>query len=249
VTRAAGAPTGSSSDSGSLIGDYFRESELPLTSLVFLLPQMVVYEVGTRFLTTAARHGYQEQIIAFNITQRLCALLGLHAQHIPALVVTAILLAWHAASKAKWQIHAGTVIGMAVESAALALPLILLSREAARYFPLAATSDGTRDGIIMALGAGVYEELVFRLMLLTALSIILREPLRHHPFWSSLGIVCISAFAFSGYHYLSPIEYFTWRSFAFRTVAGAYFAALFLLRGFGITSGCHAAYDILILVF
>jgi hypothetical protein len=229
------------------VGGYLYDSELPLTSLVFVIPLMAVYEVGTRFLTTAAHRGYQEQIIAFNLTQRLCELLGVHAQHVPPLVVTVILLAWHAARKARWQVHAGTLICMAFESAALALPLILLSREVARYVPLAVVHGATQDGIIMSLGAGVYEELVFRLILFTSLSIILREPLRQHPILGGLGIVLLSAFAFSGYHYLSPIEHFTWRAFIFRSVAGAYFGALFLLRGFGVTAGCHAAYDLFIL--
>jgi CAAX prenyl protease-like protein len=246
VTRAVHASP-ALSRSQPTVGGYLYDSELPLTSLVFVIPLMVIYEVGTRFLTTAAHRGYQEQIIAFNLTQRLCELLGVHAQHVPPLVVAVILLAWHAARKARWQVHAGTVVCMCFESAALALPLILLSREVARYFPLAAIHGQTRDSIIMALGAGVYEELVFRLILFTSLSIIFREPLRQHPFAGGLGIVLISAFAFSGYHYLSPIEHFTWRVFLFRSIAGAYFGALFLLRGFGITAGCHAAYDLLIL--
>jgi hypothetical protein len=46
---------------------------------------------------------------------------------------------------------------------------------------------------------------------------------------------------------LSPLEHFQWRSFLFRTAAGTYFGLLFLFRGFGITAGSHAAYDILIL--
>ena len=246
MTRAVQAPEQDSGSQAS-VGGYLNDSELPLTSLVFLLPLMAIYEVGTQFLTTAAHHGAQEQIIAFNMTQRLCELLGVHAQHLPAFVVASVLLGWHLARRAKWQVNAMTLFVMAFECAALALPLILLSREAARYLPLAAINGTTRDSIIMSLGAGVYEELVFRLILFTSLSMIFREPLKNHPMLGGLGIVLISAFAFSGYHYLSPIEHFSWRTFVFRTVAGAYFGGLFLLRGFGITAGCHSAYDLLIL--
>ena len=246
MTRAVQVPAALASSQAS-IGGYLYDSELPLTSLVFVLPLMAIYEIGTSFLTTAAHRGYQEQIIAFNMTQRLCQLLGFHAQHVPPLVVALVLLGWHAARRAKWQVHIGTLICMAFESAALALPLILLSREAVKILPLAATHGATRDSIIMSLGAGVYEELVFRLILFTSLSAIFREPLRIHPVIGGLGIVLISAFAFSGYHYLSPNEQFTWRTFIFRSIAGAYFGGLFLLRGFGITAGCHSAYDLMIL--
>ncbi len=38
---------------------------------------------------------------------------------------------------------------------------------------------------------------------------------------------------------------FNWTEFVFRTIAGVYFAILFAIRGFGITAGTHAFYDIL----
>ena len=160
MTRALQAPAAPPGSQAS-IGGYLYDSELPLTSLVFVLPLMAIYEIGTSFLTTAAHRGYQEQIIAFNMTQRLCQLLGFHARHVPPLVVALVLLGWHAARRAKWQVHVGTLVCMAFESAALALPLILLSREAVKFLPLAAIHGTTRDSIIMSLGAGVYEELVF----------------------------------------------------------------------------------------
>lgn len=232
---------------GRLSGGYFHESELPLTSLMFLLPLIVIYEVGTRYFTTAAQHGHEQQIIAFMMMQRFFRLFGVHGQHIPAVAVVTILLCVHAFRNERWQLHLGTLAGMAAESALLALPLIAVARELSRYFPLAALHGSRQDVVIMSLGAGVYEELVFRLILFTVLNILLKDALRLNSFATHLGVVVISAIAFSGYHYLSPLESFQWRSFIFRTVAGAYFGVLFLLRGFGITAGTHAAYDVLIL--
>ncbi len=226
---------------------YVHESELPLTSLLFLLPLMVIYELGTRYFTTAAQNGYDQQIIAFTLTQRFFRLLGVHGQHLPFFACCAILLTWHVARREKWQINVPTLLGMFVESTLLALPLIVAGRELARYIPLAAVRATRNDTIIMSLGAGVYEELVFRLALFTLLSLFFRDALKIRSAWMNLGIVAISALAFSGYHYLSPLEPFNFRSFAFRTVAGAYFGGVFLLRGFGITAGTHAAYDVLIL--
>jgi membrane protease YdiL (CAAX protease family) len=57
--------------------------------------------------------------------------------------------------------------------------------------------------------------------------------------------VIASSVLFAVYHYWGT-EAFAWRSMVFRTAAGAYFAILFLTRGFGVTAGSHAAYDILI---
>jgi len=136
---------------------------------------------------------------------------------------------------------------MTLESTLLALPLIVSGRELARYLPLAAVHASRQDTLIMSLGAGVYEELVFRLALFTVLSLVFRDILKIRSGWINLVILLMGALAFSGYHYLSPLEVFNWRSFAFRTLAGAYFGGIFLLRGFGITAATHSAYDVLIL--
>ena len=241
-------------DAGSILAEqsrswtgYFHESELPLTSLVFLLPMIIVYELGTEYFTTAAQHGHSQQIIAFMMMQRFFRLFGIHGQHLPAVAIITILLSVHSFRNDGWHLHLRTLGWMAVESALLALPLIAIARELPRYFPLM-TAHGTRqDVVIMSLGAGVYEEMVFRLVLFSFLSIALKDALRLHSFWVHLGVVVISALAFSGYHYLSPLEEFQWHSFIFRTIAGAYFGVIFLLRGFGITAACHASYDIFIL--
>jgi membrane protease YdiL (CAAX protease family) len=65
--------------------------------------------------------------------------------------------------------------------------------------------------------------------------------------WSYLLIVVISSFLFSFYHYLGN-ETFQLRSFAFRTLAGFYFGAVFAFRGFGITAGSHASYDVMVVL-
>jgi hypothetical protein len=208
---------------------------------------MVIYEIGTHSFTKAAQNGHDQQIIAFTIMQRFFKLWGVHGQHLPTFAVVVTLLCIHFLRGETWRFHLSTLVGMFAESLLLALPLVALAAELPKYFPLAAISTTRSDLIIMSLGAGVYEELVFRLILFSALSFTLRDAIGLHPFLANLGIVVISALAFSAYHYLSPLEHFQMRSFAFRTIAGAYFGVLFIFRGFGITASSHAAYDILIL--
>jgi hypothetical protein len=235
------------SDASDLARGYFHESELPLTSLVFLLPLIIIYELGTQYLAAGAQHGPAQQIIAFMMMQQFFRLFGVHGQHLPAVAIITILLCQHAFHNERWRFRLRTLGFMAVESVLLALPLIAIARELPRYFPLAALHASRQDVVIMSLGAGVYEEMVFRLALFSFLSIALKDVLRLNSFWVYLGVVAISAVAFSAYHYLSPLEHFEWRSFLFRAIAGAYFGILFLLRGFGITAAAHASYDILIL--
>jgi hypothetical protein len=69
--------------------------------------------------------------------------------------------------------------------------------------------------------------------------------LPHKP--AVVAAILFTSVLFSTAHYIGPgADQFTTFSFLFRAIAGAFFAALFVLRGFGITAGCHAAYDILV---
>ncbi len=140
---------------------------------------------------------------------------------------------------------------MVVESCVLALPLIVMSRVAEHYLahvPLAGTngliaSVGAKKLMVLSLGAGIYEELVFRLIAFTVLSFVFIDVLELHKGFGALLVVLISALLFSGYHYLGDGPFRGW-TFAFRAGAGAYFGIVFACRGFGITAGCHAAYDL-----
>jgi hypothetical protein len=257
MTRAAGAPVNAGESILLTPPGYLQRATLPLPALVLLLPMVVMYEVGTRYLTTAARHGQDQQIIAFSKMQEFFHLFGATGRHLPALAVVASLLAWHIARNDKWRVDLATVVGMAVESVVLSLPVLLLGFLINRYFALAATSatptsaltamsDGVRDRLIMDLGAGVYEEFVFRLVLFALFSLVLKDLLKLHNGLVYLLMVVLSGILFSAYHYWNPAEQWVWRIFAFRALAGAYFGIIFLFRGFGVTAASHAFYDIII---
>lgn len=114
------------------------------------------------------------------------------------------------------------------------------------------TTNRLLEDIITGIGAGIYEELVFRLILICLLMAIFQDVLRLPHKSSIILSVFISAALFSAHHHivfldghLGRITDFNWTSFSFRTMAGIYFAILFAIRGFGITAGTHAFYDII----
>jgi len=106
--------------------------------------------------------------------------------------------------------------------------------------------------IVTGIGAGIYEEFVFRLVLICLLMLLLQDFFSLNYTVSVTLAVVVSAVLFSAHHHILFLsggfksgEAFAWWAFVFRTVAGLYFAALFALRGFGITAGTHALYDII----
>jgi hypothetical protein len=171
-------------------------------------------------------------------------LLGASGRYMPAVAVGIILLTWHIARKDSWEIHLPTLGGMGLESVALAVPLVLVGYLFRHYLPLLAANHWRSD-IVLSLGAGIYEELVFRLGCFAVLHLFFVDFLGVPKRSGILLVVFLSAILFSMYHYLGS-EPFQLRTFAFRTIAGVYFGAIFLCRGFGLTAGSHAAYDVMI---
>ncbi len=106
--------------------------------------------------------------------------------------------------------------------------------------------------IVTGIGAGIYEELVFRLILICMLMLLFQDILRLPHRDSIVLAVVISAALFSAHHHVDFVsgrpndaDSFNLTKFVFRTIAGIYFAALFAIRGFGITAGTHAFYNII----
>jgi hypothetical protein len=242
MTRAATArPTPAAADKPAPkpVKGYFLRSELPWTSLVFLLPFLVFYELGTRRYTADA------DIRAFRWMQDFFEFFHAYGRHLPALAVVGILLAWHIARRDSWALAPSHLLLMLLESFVLAIPVILLAQLSSRYMPLYAVSGVLMGKLVLSVGAGIYEELVFRLGAFTLLSLLFIDVLGIRKAWSYLLMVLISSAGFSLYHYWG-FEQFQLQSFAFRTLAGVYFSVVFLYRGFGISAGSHAAYDIVV---
>ncbi len=223
---------------------YLEQSERPLAGLLFLLPWMIFYELGRRFYPAQT-----SDIIAFRLMQQFFSLFGAYGRALPALAVVGILLAWHIARNDAWRMRWGTYALMFGECLALGMPVMLLSLLCKHYVPMSASAavHDTAPRIILSLGAGIYEELVFRLIGFTLLSLILADLLNLPRKWALVLTVLIPAILFSLYHYLGE-EDPALQTFAFRMLAGVYFGLIFIYRGFGITAGSHAAYDVLLVV-
>jgi len=98
--------------------------------------------------------------------------------------------------------------------------------------------------LVVSLGAGIYEELVFRVLLVSGL-VALGTLLGWKRSTALASAVVLSALIFSSFHYLGPLgDRLTLASFTFRTIAGLVLSALFAARGFGITAWTHALYDV-----
>jgi hypothetical protein len=230
--------------------DYSQLTHRPLHCLVFLLPLLGVYELGVAAIQAANPGGPQVKLVAEDLLERFLAACGATGYHLPALAVVAILLSWQIFSREPWKVNWPTILGMTGESVLLAFPLLALNYAIGHvsmgHLVAAEQSAGWFDQLILSIGAGIYEELLFRLMLISVLSFVLVDLLRIPKQYGLAAVIVLSSLAFALQHQV-PIggETYVPVRFAFRMVAGGFLASVFVLRGFAVAVGCHAFYDII----
>jgi membrane protease YdiL (CAAX protease family) len=219
---------------------YWVQSRRPLASLVFIAPLLLIYELGVVLLGAQAQNG------ADAFMRRLLELLGFGQHFLLPLLTICILVGWHYLSRQPWQLSGGVISAMAVESLLLGVCLRLISLLQTSLVPLGI--DGAAKAAFGYLGAGIYEELLFRLILFSLLSWTLRWA-GAKPLWSMVVAAVISSLLFAAAHHVGVHgEPFRVSAFLFRFLAGIFFAVVYVYRGFGIAAGSHAAYDVLVAI-
>jgi Type II CAAX prenyl endopeptidase Rce1-like len=229
-----------------LLGEYWATSQSPLTSLLFVLPLLAMHEVGVRWYGSLPGRIVEYRITAFTLLTRFLHSCGASGRYLPALAVVAILLSWHIARGDRWRLHIPLLPLMLLESLALAIPLLAVHFLFSQSTPHFMTVGEWKLMVSLYLGAGVYEELIFRLAAFALLSFFLMDLAGVSTKIATPVIVLLSAAGFSTYHMLG-ISHFPWQAFVFIALRGVYYGIIFLERGFGITVGVHTAYDLIFL--
>lgn len=107
--------------------------------------------------------------------------------------------------------------------------------------------SGVRDGVVMALGAGLYEELAFRVVLFGVPALLLKWLVSSsvRSIVLRVGWAVVAALVFSAWHYVGPLgETLEPRSFVFRAVCGLAFTAIYAFRGLAPAVWTHVLYDV-----
>jgi membrane protease YdiL (CAAX protease family) len=185
-----------------------------------------------------------QRVVASVMLQKFLELFGPMGVWAPGVAVVVILLATHLASGKRWTIRWKHVGVMYAEAALLAIPLLALNWA----MPLSASQldpQSLIDQLALGVGAGVYEELMFRLIFISMAMMIGADLLRLNRTRTAIVSAVLSALVFAAHHH-QPIgaEPFEFSRFAFRSIAGLYLALIFWYRGYGPAAGCHAAYNV-----
>jgi membrane protease YdiL (CAAX protease family) len=144
-----------------------------------------------------------------------------------------------AAESVAYALVFGGVVGMLT---GILLGGIVLAHPAGIALPVAELNLASQ--LVISLGAGIYEELLFRVLLVGSLAWLGRAVFGWRPVWAGVFATLLGALVFSAFHYIGPYgDRLELPSFTFRALAGLVFSALYLIRGLGITAWTHALYD------
>jgi len=236
----------------------------PLHVLAFLLPFVVLA------ITLSAGGDAVQMIRAEAMVLWFFQLFGLGSLYLPGIVLLVVLLVWHMLSGRPWKLRPEVLGWMLLESVCWTLPLIVLAQVvyqlalgdaalgSAGALVMAGTGGSQAEGLAslplvsrlaVALGAGIYEELVFRLVAIALVHLVLWDLVKMKEPWAKITSVVVAAVLFGLYHDVaSSTGAFDVPRFATIVVAGLYFGGLYAWRGFGIVVATHALYDVVLLV-
>jgi hypothetical protein len=243
---------------------YWTASRAPRYSLIFALPLFLLYEglaaalggaAGTASVRNAADVALKTPFLLFSGARGSVAFFA-------TVIAVSVFLVGRDLARTRDRLRPRTFALMLGESIVLAMllgivvgtltqrllgSLSILAAQSGGVTPLDALPLGTR--LMLSLGAGLYEELLFRVLLVGGLAAGLRWLLGARTTMAGVVAALVGALIFSAFHYIGEYgDPFELGSFTYRAIAGLAFSALYLTRGFGITAWTHALYDVYVMV-
>ena len=226
------------------LSDYHRATRDPATNALAVLPLLLLYGLGLAQTGAAPRSSVDWVSAPWRDALPLHGYLALQVG------LALLLVAW-----AAWRLRqaigrrfalAGPVAAEASLYGAGLGGLILLLLDQAHALGVSGDLSGLFERAVASAGAGLHEELVFRLLLLSLIAVALQRAFELPRPFAVLVAVALSSLVFAAAHHLAgePLDLF---AFAYRTTAGLLFAGLFLARGFAVAAWTHASYDFYLL--
>ncbi len=235
------------------IRDYFRNTNTLLYSYLISLPLLLLYEVLI-FLSQPD----SEQIVRISVDVWIKTLFSNFSNDVLSITLIFVaLLGIVVLYRERYKLNTlktGYFFAMLIEASAYAFLLaLIISTTVSSLVQISAQgtveSLSTLQQLALSLGAGLYEELFFRVILVSALLFIFKY-LFKTPWFRYAAAMILAALLFSLVHYIGPFaDNFAFGSFLFRFLFGLALNAIYIWRGFGMAAWTHAIYDIMVVAY
>ncbi len=227
------------------IDAYLNDGRSVSLNLVFTIPLLILYEIGIQLTGSDFRNA--AEIILKNFEFLMGSMAARWFHWFLFALMAALLVRAMTRDRPVFRYY----VAMLIESLLLALILgPLLSLVVGNVFleyPLTAGGETTLSvRMLLSIGAGVYEEFLFRFFILGGLYLVFTHAFKTPHVYGAILAVLISAFLFTVYHHFGPFgQPLTTYIFLFRFGAGLLLGLVFVARGFGVAVYLHVFYDII----
>lgn len=234
-------------------GTYFRTTNSLLYSYLISLPLLLIYEglimisqPHTEQIVRISVDVWIKSLFAFagrdllSITLIVAALLGLYVLYRERKKLSTLKLSYFFTMLIEASVYA-FILALIISSIINNLLMVQQSG--------AAESLTVLQQLALSLGAGLYEELFFRVILVGALLYLFKKLFKRVNLAYASAII-LAALIFSFAHYTGELgDPFTLGSFLFRFLFGLALNAIYIWRGFGLAAWTHAIYDIMVVAY
>ena len=228
---------------------YLLKSKTSFYSFLFTLPLFFIYQINILFLSwddiLVVRNG--ADFLMRNILESfdIYGLYGLGLVFFLGLLVTYI---FFIKEDQQQEVNVNFLFIMLAESMLWSVVLYFLLF---KFMVLLMNPVGKTilQQVTLAIGAGIYEEFLFRVLLIAGLSGILGFVFMWDKTFKNIIAVVLSGGIFSAFHFMGEYgDFFSMELFLIRFFAGLILGVLYMYRGFGITAYTHSIYDLIVLI-
>ena len=227
---------------------YLRYTRSPLYSFLFTLPLFIIYEIGLLVSTSEDLSYFRNGADA--LMRKMLSVFGIAGLFWIGGVFLFGFLIIYFLQKYSWdeyEIKSGYFLSMVFESIMWSYILFIFMSNM-HILLMAPSGYRVIQNVTLAIGAGIYEEILFRVILIFLFNYIFALVFQWKNYLKvGMSIIFASGF-FSLFHFIGEFgDYFSFNVFMIRFLAGISLGILYYFRGFGITAWTHSLYDLIVL--
>ncbi len=227
---------------------YWNNTRSPLYSFLFTVPLFIIYEIG--ILLSSSKDMISMRNGADALMRQILSTLGMNGFYWMGGVFFIGFIIVYLFQKQYWndiEIIGEHLLLMMLESFMWSIALYYFM---SNVYVLLMSPSGSMmiQQVTLAVGAGIYEEFLFRVILITGISSILAFIFQWNIKLRNWIAMILAAGIFSAFHFIGEFgDYFSFNIFMIRFFAGIILGVLYFLRGFGITAWAHSIYDLIVI--
>jgi len=231
---------------------YFQATRTATWGFLMALPLVILYEVGIVWVNSGRSETIR--ISSEGVLKNVFLRFGLAHELIllgAVLIIGIAILVWERKKKVTFNIR--YPVWITIESALYAVVLAFVVSGITQLLlsPLMAAQamddQGLAMKLVLSLGAGIYEELLFRVLIVGGIFLVLRLLFPNQRILMYIVAAVIGAVSFSLIHHLGSLgDPWELAVFLYRAIFGLVFNIVFLVRGFAVVAWTHALYDVMV---